>query len=193
MLFLSSKNKSIVHKILSFTLAIVILTTTVNIGLLLLSRHRITTLKIEDQENYIDLYAYSTDHIFTALTNILTYIENSHAVQDVFSTRTYSAHDYIKVQQDIFNLLSTFTITSDTIQEALIFSSNDDFLYTNNGLIKPKTFYANRFESDYASWLTTISKAYPSPSLIKLLTLANVFDHTLKSIPSDERQIFILN
>lgn len=223
MLFLSSKNKSIIHKILSFTLAIVILTTTVNIGLLLLSRHRITTLKIEDQENYIDLYAYSTDHIFTTLTNILTYIENSHAVQDVFSARTYPAHNYIKVQQDIFNLLSTFTITSDTIQEALIFSTHHEFLYTNNGLVKPETFYTNRFQSGYEGWLDTISKAYPSPALIKLpdtlstspisspyyliqtisssqkepcniiLTLTNVFDHTLKSIPSDERQIFVLN
>ncbi|MEG0692709.1 MAG: AraC family transcriptional regulator, partial [Oscillospiraceae bacterium] len=157
-------SKSFLHKILSLILALTIITTLINLFLLFIIRQRIVTLKIEEQEHFINFYSTQTDDSLQNFINTTDYIENFLSVHQQLLTKdpVYS----LSAQQEIFNLLSTFTATFNQIQEAFVYSDNSEFLYTNTGLTNPKTFHSNRFKDGYDSWQKAISAKYPAPTLV---------------------------
>lgn len=158
------KSKSFLHRILSLILVLTIVTTLINLVLLFIIRERIVTLKKEEQEHYINFYSVQTDDSLQNFINTTEYIENFLSVHQQMLTNNF-AHD-LKAQQDIFNLLSTFTATFNQIQEAFVYSENSEFLYTNTGLTEPKTFYNNRFKGTYSEWREAISAKYLVPTLV---------------------------
>lgn len=101
------KSKSFLHRILSLILVLTIVTTLINLVLLFIIRERIVTLKKEEQEHYINFYSVQTDDSLQNFINTTEYIENFLSVHQQMLTNNF-AHD-LKAQQDIFNLLSTFT------------------------------------------------------------------------------------
>ena len=165
---MKQKRRGMLKQILALGVIMVVVATSLNLALTLVVRRQILNQKTSDQESYAGVYSSSVDNIFENLISTVSYIQNAQAAQNLLSLNVRPTLGYIGVQENVFRLLSMFTTTSGQINEALIYKSDAEFLYTNSGITKPEIYHGNRFNGSFEEWMSVISGDYPSPAVLDL-------------------------
>ncbi|HCA30474.1 MAG TPA: hypothetical protein DEP23_13385, partial [Ruminococcaceae bacterium] len=131
-------------------------------------RNRLFKDKMREQDAYIDSYASSMNDAFENMQNIFTYLQRSDAISWRASSGYRESEDYVKNELAIFELLSTFSFTSTSINEILICWEDTSYLYTPRGLIERNLYFHNRFEGDENEWSSLMDDHYNKVTIKKV-------------------------
>ena len=103
---------SIFRNIFSILTVLILIMTVFNLTMTLFIRNRLFKDKMQEQNVYIDSYASFMDDTFQSLQNIFTYLQRNDAISWRASSGYRESDNYLKNEQAIFDLLSTFSFTS---------------------------------------------------------------------------------
>ena len=140
---------SIFRNIFSILTVLILIMTVFNLTMTLFIRNRLFKDKMQEQNVYIDSYASFMDDTFQSLQNIFTYLQRNDAISWRASSGYRESDNYLKNEQAIFDLLSTFSFTSTPISEILIYWEDTPYLYTAQGLVQKDVYFHNRFKGNY--------------------------------------------
>ena len=151
---------SIFRNIFSILTVLILIMTVFNLTMTLFIRNRLFKDKMQEQNVYIDSYASFMDDTFQSLQNIFTYLQRNDAISWRASSGYRESDNYLKNEQAIFDLLSTFSFTSTSISEILVYWEDTPYLYTAQGLVQKDVYFHNRFKGNYAEWVDLLESHY---------------------------------
>lgn len=158
---------SIFRRIFTILTVIIVITTVFNLAMTFFIRNRLFSQKMQEQEVFIDTYVSAIDDTFEALQNVIIHLQQSEALQNRCLSDYRDRELYLQNEEDILNLVKTFSFTSPGLDEILIQWDDSSYLYTKQGITQRQVYFQNRFDGDFSAWNQLLGSRYSRITLKK--------------------------
>lgn len=158
---------SIFRRIFTILTVIIVITTVFNLAMTFFIRNRLFSQKMQEQDVFIDTYVASIDDTFESLQNVIVHLQQSEFLQNRCLSDYRSRDLYLKNEEDILDLVKTFSFTSPGLDEILIQWDDSFYLYTKQGITQRQVYFQNRFHGDFSTWNQLLSSRYSRVTLKK--------------------------